>query len=187
MDNRITIKCPACEGRLYPVNWHGTELDICNAGCYGIWFDYGELQAVEQSDTSDNIDQAFVGTYHRRPVQEDMKAPERHCPQDNKVLTRYEWNVGTGLVMDSCPQCHGIWLDAGELKGFVGYIKRFREEPPTLDPMLQARMASVQRQVKQQYDSAIKEAALLTVPWDIAFLDDVLRGVLKFMVRQIAD
>lgn len=36
------------------------------------------------------------------------------CPIDHQTLVqrRYEWDI----VIDECPACHGVWLEAGELE-----------------------------------------------------------------------
>ncbi len=37
----------------------------------------------------------------------------RKCPVDGAMLEKLTANE---LIIDSCPECHGVWLDAGELK-----------------------------------------------------------------------
>ena len=38
---------------------------------------------------------------------------KRHCPADGVTLTK---EIAHGIVIDRCPQCRGVWLDAGELE-----------------------------------------------------------------------
>lgn len=40
----------------------------------------------------------------------------RHCPVDGAALVQKEFN---GVVVDVCPTCHGVWLDAGELEAIT--------------------------------------------------------------------
>ena len=38
---------------------------------------------------------------------------KRNCPVDGSVLVKDHLNE---IIIDRCPKCEGIWLDAGELK-----------------------------------------------------------------------
>lgn len=40
------------------------------------------------------------------------KESERACPVDGAAMTK---SVSGEIVIDQCPKCNGIWLDAGEL------------------------------------------------------------------------
>lgn len=48
-------------------------------------------------------------------VQRLRTAPEttRLCPADRTDMVK---EVVAGVVIDRCPVCHGVWLDAGELQ-----------------------------------------------------------------------
>lgn len=41
----------------------------------------------------------------------------KHCPRDGSTLTPTRF---LNLIMDSCPQCDGTWLDKGELAQILG-------------------------------------------------------------------
>jgi hypothetical protein len=46
----------------------------------------------------------------------------RHaCPVDGAVMTK---TVVHMMVIDRCPTCHGVWLDAGELDCLTGEAAR---------------------------------------------------------------
>lgn len=40
------------------------------------------------------------------------------CPKCSKISLRTAQDEGTGLAIDSCPECQGLWFDAGELRQF---------------------------------------------------------------------
>ena len=40
------------------------------------------------------------------------REPERVCPADGAVLLKTQSNE---IIIDRCPRCEGVWLDAGEL------------------------------------------------------------------------
>jgi len=37
----------------------------------------------------------------------------RACPADNTTLTK---EIAHGVIIDRCPTCRGVWLDAGEME-----------------------------------------------------------------------
>jgi hypothetical protein len=44
---------------------------------------------------------------------------KRACPGDGAML---EKEVAHGLIIDRCPTCRGVWLDAGELERLSGEV-----------------------------------------------------------------
>jgi Zn-finger nucleic acid-binding protein len=175
------LNCPVCKNPLSQFRFHHEEVDICRRGC-GIWFDTGELTKVEESDTLENIDKAFDGVYEKKDLKQSLKKdPVRHCPRDNAELQRYEWNVGSAIVLDGCSECQGIWMDAGELEGYSQYIKNFRQHPPELTPELRAKMDQVKAKVEADWESTLDKTAHSLVPWDLWFIDDLRRHLIKMV------
>jgi len=43
----------------------------------------------------------------------------RRCPADGTTLVK---EVAHAIVIDRCPQCRGVWLDAGELERMSGDV-----------------------------------------------------------------
>jgi len=107
------MKCPACQNGLLPVRIGETLLDICQHGCGGVWFDARELETVNA--------QAPVGVkplakvIRNAKVKVDPKS-KRQCIRCPGVkLVRKLFSLGSGVIMDCCPKCRGVWLDYGEL------------------------------------------------------------------------
>lgn len=182
-ENR-TRACPVCFTPLSVLDFNGVETDLCRKGC-GVWLDEGELEAIELSDSLERIDDAFPGAFEKSDVKKSLRdVPERACPVDHTALHRYEWNLGSGIVFDNCPQCKGLWLDAGELEGYSQYIKRFMARPPELTPEIQAKMDAIRVQVDADWEADIDRTAKRVVPWDLWFLDDLKRILLKRTMKR---
>lgn len=47
------MKCPACDKLLTPFQAGKVTVDVCLAGCGGVWFDNFELQKVDKPDEFD--------------------------------------------------------------------------------------------------------------------------------------
>lgn len=177
--------CPVCGEALKPFRFHETVTDVCPKGC-GVWFDSGEMKAVEESDNLANLDAAFVGECRRTVDTQgtDVKAelenfPARQCPVHHLAMDRYEWNAGSGVVIDKCSECQGIWLDAGELESYAKFVKEFYRHPPELTPAIREKLDRVRLQNEAEWSQSMNEAAKLAVPWDLWFLDDLRRGLIK--------
>ncbi len=58
----------------------------------------------------------------RRALELKLKAAQetqRACPVDGAVMTK---EVAFMMVIDRCPTCHGVWLDAGEMDHLTGDV-----------------------------------------------------------------
>ena len=101
------MKCPRCRSDLIVVETEDVELDWCPA-CNGVWFDGGEIEILLARDTPVN---ELFGLPPTRETEQD-----RSCPRCRRRLAK----VGLGsTVLDVCPDNHGIWFDAGELKALA--------------------------------------------------------------------
>ncbi|MGC8917433.1 MAG: zf-TFIIB domain-containing protein [Thermoanaerobaculum sp.] len=97
------MRCPACRSELVVVEREGVELDWCPF-CRGLWFDAGELEAVE----------ATLGVSFR-PLAGQRSAGKRRCPRCDAAMDTLKLEGSPSLIADVCPKAHGIWFDAGEL------------------------------------------------------------------------
>lgn len=52
----------------------------------------------------------------RRAATRSAEATVRRCPIDGEGLETREYH---GVMIDICPKCQGIWLDAGELEALL--------------------------------------------------------------------
>lgn len=105
------MNCPACNAALVEKKAGPVTVDVCVDGCAGIWFDNFELQKMD--DGSDSAGEALLSLSPRTTPSVTEK---RSCPRCPGVrLRRFFHSVKKQVEIDECPQCAGIWLDAGEL------------------------------------------------------------------------
>jgi len=148
--------CPACGDELTEVKIADFVVDVCDGGCGGIWFDWFELQRVDEphetaGETLTNIEPGAGGTR--------QAGKRRKCPRcDDMVLMQHFWSVKHEVEVDECPQCAGFWLDAGELEqvrglfeteqqrrdaGAAEFKQQFGEEIARMDSENQAKLEAV--------------------------------------------
>jgi Zn-finger nucleic acid-binding protein len=107
------MHCPACDQTLRPLKTGTVMLDVCH-DCGGIWFDHRELEKVN-ADHPNADDVVADFTYNPLTRVDENRA--RPCPRcDGVTLEKKLYDLGSGVIMDRCPQCKGIWLDQGELE-----------------------------------------------------------------------
>jgi Zn-finger nucleic acid-binding protein len=105
------MKCPACDNELTEVTIGKVTVDVCHGGCGGIWFDNFELKRVDVEREGELLlhverDDHQLVDYERR----------RHCPRCTQVvMMRHYFSERRQVEIDTCPNCGGVWLDAGEL------------------------------------------------------------------------
>jgi Zn-finger nucleic acid-binding protein len=92
--------CPKCGSGLLHVERSGQTIELCSA-CRGVWLDSGELTTL-------------LELYKRLDASAGAPTGAR-CPRGKQALKEVEF-PGTGVRVDVCPDCQGIWLDAGELE-----------------------------------------------------------------------
>jgi Zn-finger nucleic acid-binding protein len=103
------MQCPKCKGEdLTPATVGGVTVDRCPQ-CAGIWFDARELPRVLRLDSSEV-----------RPLRGGRPdaARDEHagkCPRDGGRMTRVNSATNAEVVLETCLECQGIWLDGGEL------------------------------------------------------------------------
>ena len=81
---------------------------VCSR-CHGVWFSRASLEAcVRQTRPPASPPSAPV---HARPspVLRQLACPI--CKSDRLVA-----HIHDGIEVDTCPRCHGVWLDHGEME-----------------------------------------------------------------------
>ncbi len=109
------MNCPACDRELSRWTSPALEVDVCDGGCGGIWFDHYELAKVDEP--AEAAGEGLLDVAVDAAVQVDLDR-RRLCPKctDGVVMMRHFTSVERKVTVDECPECGGIWLDAGELR-----------------------------------------------------------------------
>src|SRR5258708_23554987 len=86
--------------------------------CNGHWARHGELAKLAARDAGA---EPIVTVTHEN-------ANPRHCPEDQTPLVEVEFTEQAKLLVDVCPKCQGIWLDANELSQALTVLGRLPHE-----------------------------------------------------------
>ena len=113
------MNCPQCNSQLEQSLLAGVQVDYCPR-CYGLWFNENELEWARDAKDRDlrwlDID------LWKNPEEFHVDLGGKNCPEDRMPL--YEVRYGdSGVRVDICSLCNGIWLDRGEFKEIIEYLK----------------------------------------------------------------
>lgn len=118
--------CPRCEKAMKTIDLKigGTFLIERCETCMGMFFDAGELEALIKATVKN------VGHVNHKKLKE-LYALQRHdeygisyikCPVCETVMNRVNFGQRSGVIIDRCPD-HGLWLDGGELRHLLEWVK----------------------------------------------------------------
>ncbi len=109
------MKCPACGHEMTEMKVHDIDVDACQGGCGGLWFDWLELKKVDEEHEAAGAD--LLDVKRDETIVVDGFAP-RECPRcDGIIMTRHYTSVKREIEIDECAKCGGYFLDYGELNG----------------------------------------------------------------------
>jgi hypothetical protein len=107
------MKCPACDHELTAKNVKEIEVDACEGGCGGVWFDNRELSKVDEPHETAGEELLDIETDPSIEVDHEKK---RLCPVCPGIpLMRHFFSIKERVEVDECPSCGGYWIDFGEL------------------------------------------------------------------------
>jgi len=157
------------------IDYEGVRVDTC-PGCEGEWLDADELKKIvarhEEVFTPDEI--ATVRETIDEPQaasREELKeAPS--CPHCNVPMESFHYACTTGLVLDRCGQCRGIWMDKDELE----HVQILGEEWEQRLEADKAKYGAVLSKVRTEQDAIERVSASR-----FGFVNTFLTGLLRLI------
>lgn len=136
MEYNLVMDCPICKKYLDRAVLSGVEIDYC-PNCLGLWFEEDELRLAK--DVKDRDLRWLDIDLWRDAAKFKISPGQKLCPQCRLPL--YETTYGNsdihpvksakdgakqfnGVKVDLCNICYGIWLDRGEFKKIIQYLKK---------------------------------------------------------------
>lgn len=111
--------CPSCKKSLDRAIFYGIEVDYCPK-CLGIFFEENELR-LAKDEKDKNLNWLDIDLWKEK-AKFKISPTQRLCPACRLLL--YEINYGdSNIKIDLCNVCHGIWLDRGEFRMIIDYLK----------------------------------------------------------------
>lgn len=106
------MDCFRCGGDMLKKQLDGVLVDACG-NCRGIWLDGGELDMLEYGERKDMSELAVECRSETLAERSRLLSTVGMCPKCQKTPLREI--IRSGVKVDECAQCGGIFFDYGEL------------------------------------------------------------------------
>jgi Zn-finger nucleic acid-binding protein len=114
------MKCPDCQAELRETDYRGVRIEEC-PHCLGRWFDRDELrQAKDRS--GQELRWLDFDPFARHAAASPASSKRRLCPRCALAMGVIVYET-SGVLIDKCSNCHGIWLDHGEFEKIVKHLE----------------------------------------------------------------
>ncbi len=111
--------CPNCKIELEKAILHNVEIDYCPK-CLGIFFEEDELKWAKDAKDKD-LNWLDIDLW-KDETKFKISPENKLCSRCRLPL--YEISYGESKIkVDVCNLCYGIWLDRGEFKRIIEYLK----------------------------------------------------------------
>lgn len=125
------MKCPRCGSgkELHSENLVGIPLAGCSS-CYGTWYEGEGLAKLLRLKNSRDLMAASSALFEEHPGQ-------TVCPQCEVTAIAKTFRREQSLTIDQCPECHGVWFDAGELPKVKQMLRQLLAERGVRSPKVE--------------------------------------------------
>jgi Zn-finger nucleic acid-binding protein len=173
------MKCPNCQTHLQTINYEGISIETCSK-CNGEWLDNAELGKIvrlrEVKFDSDERRAIAESTTITGIVLEDVDR-DLACPKCGGTTDAVNYGGDSGIIIDRCTTCHGIWLDASELEKIQmlieGWDDALPEDLQKYGPML--------RDIAVKLDEA-DDVRVSRLPLIGGFINSAINGILDLTI-----
>jgi Zn-finger nucleic acid-binding protein len=165
------MQCPGCHATLRTVDYEGIKIESCPA-CEGEWLDAGELKHIAQArevrfDEAER--RAVAAAVKITPVKVERHDRDLRCPKCAGQTDARNYGGDTGILIDQCTTCGGIWVDVGELEKIQMVIEGWEDGLPEDLRKYGPRLRQVAEDTRER--TCFKESRF-------AFLNAIINGIL---------
>jgi Zn-finger nucleic acid-binding protein len=88
--------------------------------CNGMWFDEGELEKA-RDEANPNLSWMDFNLW-KSPQKYQVSVHHLTCPRDQRAMAMVV-DEHSGIGVDICLECHGIWLESGEFQRILDALE----------------------------------------------------------------
>ncbi len=150
--------CPTCSSTLRPIEYEGQDFHSCDS-CGGEFIGPGELRAVV-SCRHEQFDDALRSEMSRRTPAYGLPAGERDrqlaCPGCGEEMRAINYGGDSGVYLDRCESCAGLWLERGELEKAQALMEEWQDKAPEALRGLAGQLREAQRAAVERTEGAFQ-------------------------------
>lgn len=173
------MNCIRCKAPMKNVLIQNVAVDVC-PDCHGIWLYGGELSKileVEETKLAESEIAQFL-TGDKCTLRKEMSI-ESFCPSCQTPMATYVYCYDSGIKIDRCKECNGIWLDDGELKQIIDYVstnKQLKSSELGLGLDLKMINARFDKRIDTEYERLYRN---FNLPYDEVRVIRIIRTLLR--------
>lgn len=175
-----TYSCPHCQGLMQSFIKDDLEYEACT-NCHGLWFDFGELKAALSWHDNTN----FTSEIIVKGDDESDHAHDYHCIKCHSQLEEREYAYDSGIHIDGCNECKGIFVSAEDLKLINQFLHSSKHSDEAQEAHFKAQMAIN----KLEQDYRAKQANLAQAIDGLFKLDDLkpINAITEWLIGELVD
>lgn len=112
--------CPACGQSLFVYSIFAMDLEGCPK-CKGIWLIKDELRKLKNKSNGGST--RWLNNEIEDMEKTSARVTNRSCVKCKTVRMVSVLFGKSSVIVDWCPQCHGVWLDKGEFEAIKTYLR----------------------------------------------------------------
>ncbi len=156
------MNCPSCSAPLKEIHFEGVKLHSCD-GCGGEFVTPEALAHIVNTRDEKFTPAMRKTVAGRKPVAgipADMPLRKMTCPACGSKTTTMNYAVDTGVCVDRCDVCGGIWLDKDELEHIQIILEQAEDAFPTKMTAAQRELQKAKEQASSQTSGAFEASRL---------------------------
>lgn len=156
--------CPRCQIPLLAEEHGDIVLERCDR-CGGRWMTPDDLKAV-----LDLIRLPVEGSPSRMGIDLTDVQEDALCPSCRVPMEPFNYAGDSGIILDKCRSCGGLWLDKGDLERVVAVVSASEQD---LDRDVKRFSADLHRQEVRQDALEQKDGSPVTDPLGSVFVSRI--------------
>lgn len=123
------MRCLNGCGEMSVTLYEGVQIDICK-DCAGVWLDDSELATIvhtQERTWPPAVVQRVLELVGGMGIPDSEFENERSCPRCPESLQPVNYQGNSGVIVNTCPDRHGVWLDRGELAKIQIFMENWQK------------------------------------------------------------
>lgn len=126
------MNCPACKAALRRISYEDVQIHTCD-GCGGEFVGAGEIAHIVNV-RNERFSPELVAQIGKQAPSFAVPAPELKrtldCPACRSKTKPINYAGDSGVVLDRCTACSGLWLDKAELEKIQVLLEEWQDQAP---------------------------------------------------------
>ena len=152
------MQCPSCPEKLSVMTYEGVDIQTCD-GCGGEFIGSAQIAHIVRT-REERFPIAMQAQLAERKPSFGIPAGETHrtldCPSCCTTMSVINYYGDTGVFVDRCESCGGLWLDGGELEKVQILLERWADEAPEQLKQIAHRLQKAKEETAERTGNAFE-------------------------------